>query len=130
MKETSEFRSFFGAAVNGAVDVAEDGKVNGDDLGTILNVALKATPAFRGIGEIDDELAKASISERDQSDELFGEQLSSINEENRRDIVKIENGVFAAVALISRRAYQKGKEEGQKELVAKLKAGEITVDQL
>lgn len=65
----------------------------------------------------------------DSSDQVFNE-LSAFGEEDRYDMTNIYLGITSGVRLASRKAYQKGQEDGKKELVRQLKEGEVALQDL
>ena len=129
MKNVNEIRVALGVGLEAGAKITEDGKLGVDDFGHVFAVITAASPAVKDAKETFPELAASTNAEMDASDAIIGSQISSFGAESKRDIEKIENGVFAVLRIIAR-SKKEGIEEGRAQLAAELKAGKVSLKNL
>lgn len=133
MKNVNEFRGFVNSGLNSVKEGLEDGKLNGDDFASFLDTFLKAPAAIEDFGQIGAEVSVATNAQMDESDKIPAAELGAFSAEDRRDIARVENAVWAALRYFKRRedaAREEGKKAGRAALVAELKTGKVKITDL
>lgn len=120
-KETKEAWVLGGQVINGIYEVAEDKKVNLDDLGRILPVILGAAKGVEGFSEIGPEQATIGPEEKadirrgvvaampgvpvDQADDWADVLMGGLSVYRLGHRAGKKEGIAAAIALINEKGY-------------------------
>lgn len=130
--ELVELSATAGSTVDTGFVMAADGKIDSKDLGPLLNYVLANVEGFKGAGTaVGPELASATEPDLIQCKAAFKSRLSAaVPAKTKYTTTEVFSGLLCGVHLIKVEGVAEGRELGRAELIAELRSGAITFDQV
>lgn len=120
MKETKELMGFGAQAIKTGYDVAEDGKVDFNDLSKLLPLVFAGQEGIGGISEVPGEQANIGVTEKQNIHNEIANRLSGIDP----GVADDWNDALMGLLSIYRIAHRAGKKDGAEAVLRRLEAGE------